>query len=25
LPERTLQLLFCGLLVVTSIALFAKP
>jgi uncharacterized membrane protein YfcA len=25
LPERTLQLLFCGVLVVASIALFAKP
>ncbi len=25
LPERILQLLFCGLLVVTSIALFVKP
>jgi len=24
LPERTLRLLFCGMLVVTSIALFAK-
>ena len=25
LPERTLRLLFCGMLAVTSIALFAKP